>query len=356
MIRMKGGGSAPTHTTSSNVTSSLPEYAKPYFEEMLGRTMYETTRPYQSYPGQRQAYFDPYESMAQEGMAQMGMQGAPSQMGSATDIATQIGYQPTGQGRDIAGQYRPEMQRTSYYGGSAADPSLVGSYMNPYQQNVTDVQKREAIRDSEIQGKQMAGQAAQSGGLGGYREAIMQSERQRNLNQNLGDMQAKGGLAAYQQGMQGLESDRRSRQIEDERRMMSRQQNAGLQGERAKFGFQGLGQDMAMRGQNLDAARFLGDLAGKDQSMAYERLNNLSRAGGQRRDMYQSSLDRGYEDFARQRGYSAQQLALFNNLLQGLPVTPNQTQSMYGGPSANNQALGGLLGGAGILGQLAGNR
>tara|TARA_R110000744_G_scaffold159892_1_gene276001 strand:- start:224 stop:1285 length:1062 start_codon:yes stop_codon:yes gene_type:complete len=348
MIRMKGGGSQPTHTTSSNVTSNLPEYARPYFEEMLGRTMYETTRPYTPYSGQRKAYFDPYESMAQEGMAQMAMEGAPSQIGSATDIATQIGYQPTGQGRDIASQYRPAPQGTDYYGGSAADSSLVGSYMNPYQQGVTDIQKREAIRDSDIQGNQMAGKAAQSGGLGGYREAIMQSERQRNLNQNLGDIQARGGLAAYQQAMQGLEGDRRSRQVEDERRMMSRQQNADLMGERTKFGFQGLGQDMAMRGQSLDSARYLGDLAKADQSMAYERLKNMGLVGDQRRGMYQDSLDMGYEDFQRQRAYPSQQLNMFNAMLQGLPVDLNAQKSTFGGPSTAAQALGAGIGAAGI--------
>ena len=95
MIRMKGGGSTPTHSTSTVTQNNLPEYARPWFENLLGRTAYESTRPYTPYPGQRMAYFDPYESMAQEGTAQMGMQGAPSQIGSATDITTQVGYQPT---------------------------------------------------------------------------------------------------------------------------------------------------------------------------------------------------------------------------------------------------------------------
>ena len=59
MIRMKGGGSAPTQTTSTVTQNSLPEYARPWFENLLGRTAYESTRPYTPYPGQRMAYFDP---------------------------------------------------------------------------------------------------------------------------------------------------------------------------------------------------------------------------------------------------------------------------------------------------------
>jgi hypothetical protein len=354
MIRMKGGGGAPSMTRSTNVTSSLPEYARPYYEDLLGRATYETTRPYQPYPGQRMSYFDPYESMAQEGTAQLAVQGAPTQINSATDIATQVGYQPTGQGMDIARQYQPERQRTDYYGGSLADPSTINPYMNPYQQGVTDIQKRAAVRQSEIQGNDIAGQAAQAGGLGGYREAIMQSERQRNLNQSLNDMQAQGGLAGYEQAVRGVEADRRSRMEEDTRRMQSREQNAGLMQQRSQLGLAGLGQDMAMRDQSLKAAGMLGDLGKADQSMGLERLGALGGVGEIRRGMAQRSMDTGYEDYLRQRTYPYQQLNVFSQMLQGLPVTPDQTKAMYGGPSAGQQMLGAGIGGLGLYRSLRG--
>jgi hypothetical protein len=348
------GGSQPSTTRSEVVQSNLPEYARPYYEELLGRTLYETTQPYAPYPGQRLAYFDPYESLAQEGTAQLAVQGAPSQIGSATDIATQVGYQPTGQGMDIARSFQPEYQRSGYYGGSVANPYMVGRYMNPYQQQVVDITKREARRDSDIQANQLAGQAAQAGGLGGYREAIMQAERERNLGQRLDDIQAQGGLAAYQQAMQGIEADRRSRQIEDERRMLARQQNAALMEQRARLGLAGLGQDMAMRGQSLDAARMLADLGKADQAMALERLGALGGIGEIRRGMDQRSLDMGYEDFLRQKTYPVQQLNLFSQMLQGLPVSPEQTRSLYGGPTAMQQALGAGIGGLGLYRALRG--
>ena len=351
---MGKGSSSPSTQRSEVVQSNLPEYARPYYEDLLGRTTYESTRPYTPYPGQRMAYFDPYESLAQEGTAQLGLQGAPSQIGSATDIATQVGYQPTGQGIDIARQYQPQRQSTSYYGGSVADPSTVRAYMNPYQQNVTDIQKRAAVRQSRIQGNEIAGQAAQAGGLGGYREAIMQAERQRNLNQSLNDMQAQGNLAGYQQAMQGIEADRRSRMDEDTRRMQARQQNAALMQQRSQLGLAGLGQDMAMRDQSLRAAGMLSDLGKADQSMALERLGALGGVGEIRRGMAQRSMDTGYEDYLRQRSYPYQQLNLFSQMLQGLPVTPEQTRSIYGGPSAAQQALGAGIGGLGLYRSLRG--
>lgn len=351
---MGKGSSSPSTQRSEVVQSNLPEYARPYYEDLLGRTTYESTRPYTPYPGQRMAYFDPYESLAQEGTAQLGLQGAPSQICSATDIATQVGYQPTGQGIDIARQYQPQRQSTSYYGGSVADPSTVRAYMNPYQQNVTDIQKRAAVRQSKIQGNEIAGQAAQAGGLGGYREAIMQAERQRNLNQSLDDMQAQGNLAGYQQAMQGIEADRRSRMDEDTRRMQARQQNAELMRQRSDLGLAGLGQDMAMRDQSLRAAGMLSDLGKADQSMALERLGALGGVGEIRRGMAQRSMDTGYEDYLRQRSYPYQQLNLFSQMLQGLPVTPEQTRSIYGGPSAAQQALGAGIGGLGLYRSLRG--
>ena len=350
----RSGGSGTQRSEVTQTTSNLPEYARPYYEELLGRTMYETTRPYTPYPGQRMAYFDPYESMAQEGTAQMAVQGAPTQIGSATDIATQIGYQPTGQGVDIARGFQPPMQRTDYYGGSVANPYTVGAYMNPYQQQVTDIQKREARRQSQMQANQLAGQAAQSGGLGGYREAIMQAERQRNLNQQLDDIQAQGGLSAYQQAMQGIEADRRARMEEDARRMQARQQNAALMEQRARLGLAGLGQDLATRGQSLQAAGALANLGKADQAMALERLGALGGVGEIRRGMLQRSLDTGYEDYLRQRTYPYQQLNVFSQMLQGLPVTPEQTRALYGGPSAAQQALGAGIGGLGLYRALRG--
>jgi hypothetical protein len=47
--------------------------------------------------------------------------------------------------------------------------------------------------------------------LGGYREAIMQAERERNLGQQLGDIQTRGSQAAFQQAQQAFEADRAAR-------------------------------------------------------------------------------------------------------------------------------------------------
>ena len=94
--------------------------------------------------------------------------------------------------------------------GTIADPATLESYMSPYQQLVTDIEKREAQRQSDIQAADISQTAAQAGGLGGYREAIMQAERERNLGQQLADIQTRGSQAAFEQAQRAF-GDRAAR-------------------------------------------------------------------------------------------------------------------------------------------------
>ena len=422
-----GGGTQQVEQTTSN----LPEYARPYFEELLGRTAYESTRPYEAYPGQRIADFTPYEQMGMQGMYDMAGQGAPAQVGMASDISAQMGYQPSNMGVQLASGFQPQ-QVQSYYdpgqfqtgfesgrmspdyaarglqsqyqaGTIAADPETLQQYINPYQQLVTDIQKREAQKQSDIMGSQIEQQATQAGGLGGYREAIMQAERQRNLGEQLQDIQATGDQAAYQQALQAFDQDRAARAQEeqfrqqafgtteearqaqeqfqqqafqiqesarqeaarlglDERQaeelaqqraneflMQAQQFNVGSAQDQARLMLEGYGMDQATRGQQLDAARLLGQLGGQEQQMAIDRLLNLQAAGQIQRELGQRGMDMGYEDFLRQQAFPREQLGFFSQMLRGLPIQPGQTTTSFGAsPSAYQQALGAGIGGVGL--------
>ena len=79
------------------------------------------------------------------------------------------------------------------------------------------------------------------------------------------------------------------------------------------------------------------------------RIQALSGIGSQARALRQAGLDMGYEDFGRQRAYPQQQLGFFSNLLQGLPIQPQQTISTFQQhPGLFQQALGLGLGGLGL--------
>jgi hypothetical protein len=96
-------------------------------------------------------------------------------------------------------------------------------YMSPYQQNVTDIQKQEAVKDYSRQLPGMGAQASGAGAFGGTRHALVAAEGQRNLQNQLGGIQAAGSQNAYQNAQQQFNADQARRQ----QAQMSNQQ-AGL--------------------------------------------------------------------------------------------------------------------------------
>tara|TARA_R100000655_G_scaffold13156_2_gene29681 strand:+ start:1352 stop:2944 length:1593 start_codon:yes stop_codon:yes gene_type:complete len=255
--------SAPAAPTETRVTQTdLPEYVQPYFERLLKRGEAESNQPYTPYGGERISYFSPDELTSQamtRGYAQAGtpfeyqlasqrasMLGGPYGSGydagflgntydaqgygsgyqaglvdsgyQARDLGLDFGargLQSGYQARDAFSTYDP-LARDSQYRAGQLDQNYVPlsyeenleRFMSPYQQNVVDIQKREALRQSEMLGDKTADAATRSGGLGGYREAIMQAERERNLGQQLDDIQARGSQAAFQSAQQQLERER----------------------------------------------------------------------------------------------------------------------------------------------------
>jgi len=81
-------------------------------------------------------------------------------------------------------------------------------YMSPYMQEVVDRQKQAAVRDYARQLPSLKAAGVRSGASGGTREAILESEARRNLATQLGDIQAQGSQAAYQQAQAQYNADR----------------------------------------------------------------------------------------------------------------------------------------------------
>lgn len=309
-----GGGGGPQYTESTVTQQNLPEYAEPYYRDLLTRTGFETAVPYQSYQGSRLEYFTPAEQEALGRIQQLGVSGTSNELNQAGSVAANL--TSFGQGEQAAGLIDP---------GSLADPSTVSSYMSPYMQQVVDAQKREAIRDSDIRAQNLSLQAAGQGSLGGYREAIQQAEIDRNLLNRLDDIQAEGSQAAYESAISQFEADRGARQGAYDRLM--------------------------------SGAGTLADFDTTRQAQEYARLNALREAGAQERALLQAGLDIGYEDFIRQQAFPREQLAFYSQLLQGTPVAPGSVQAQYGsGPSSAQQLLGTGIGAVGLYNALGGNQ
>ena len=128
-------------------------------------------------------------------------------------------------------------------GQSFTNAGTAASYMSPYMQNVVDIQKREAARQSGIQGTQQQAQAVQAGAFGGGRDAIQRAERERNLGTQMNDIQAQGLQAAYQaaQGQYNTEQNKNLANINLMSSLGGTQQQieqAGLTAAQAQFELQ----------------------------------------------------------------------------------------------------------------------
>ena len=115
------------------------------------------------------------------------------------------------------------------------------------------------------------------------------------------------------------------------------------------LGLEGLSSDRAGQAQRLSAAELLSGFGGQQQQTDLQRLAALQSVGADRRNLMQTGLDTGYEDFLRQQTYGREQLGYLSNLLQGVPVTPGSTVSTFGRvPTAGQTLLGGGLGALGL--------
>jgi hypothetical protein len=165
-------------------------------------------------------------------------------------------------------------------------------------QNVVDTQQREARRASDIQRNQSQAQAVSQGAFGGSRQAIIEAERQRNLGTQLGDIQATGSQAAYQQAQQQFNAEQAARL-----QAQQANQQAGL-----TVGQQNLGANLGIQqlaaGQNLQA-----QLANQQQALEAQRLGEQSRQFGAGQGLTAAQLQAQYGLSAQQAEEASRQFA-----------------------------------------------
>jgi hypothetical protein len=295
------GSSAPDKTTQ---VSELPDWARPYAQETMGKASALASSPYQQYQGDRQAQFTPLQQQAYAGAEALG----PSQIGQqAQGIAGQAAQGALG----AQGQFNP--YQTGQFTGQTAQ-----NYMNPYMQNVVNSQMQEASRQSQIAGTQQQAQATQAGAFGGGRDAIMRAERERNLGTLQNDIMAKGTQQAYDQG-------RAQFNTENQLGEQSKQFGAGL-------GMQGYQ-------TALSGAGTMGTLGAQQFGQQSDAIKLQGSLGSQQQGQVQSILDQQYGDFQAQQKYPYQQLEFQSNMIRGTPS--GTTTSIYQpGPSTLAQVAG----------------
>jgi hypothetical protein len=299
--------------TLNQTQTSIPEYARPYVEDLLGQAQAVTdvnANPYMQYMGDRVAQFTPLQQQAFENAGLM--QTAP-QLGDATALAGQAGLGA------LNTQYT--------YAPSSFTSKDFNAISNPYMQSVVERQQQDAQRQADIARQAQNAQATRSGAFGGSGNLIANNQLNANLARQKGDIQAQGLNSAYNQAMQQYNTQY--------------QQNAQQQQYGAGLGLQGLQTAGTM-------ANTLGTLGNTqyNQNMGINQMQN--QMGGQQQQQLQNVLNNQYGDFLNYQNYPYKQLGFMSDMLRGLPLT-QQSTSIYGqAPSMMSQVAG--LGGAALTG------
>jgi hypothetical protein len=313
----------PTLQQIQQTQVTIPDYAKPYVEELLGNAQGLTDinqNPYMQYMRDRQAQFTPLQQQSFENAGLM--QTAP-QLGDATAMAGQAGLGA------LNTQYTFNPYEAQQFTGNN-----VQAYMSPYMQNVVERQQQDATRQAAIAGQAQQAQAARSGAFGGSGDYLMRGQAAGNLARQKGDIQAQGLQNAYQQAMGQFNQSQAQN-------LAGQQLNAQQQQFGAGLGLQGLQ-------TALSGAKSLADIGNTQYGQNVGLLNIQNQFGGQQQQQMQNVLNAEYQDYLNAQNYPYKQLGFMSDMLRGLPLT-QQSSAMYGqAPSAVSQIAG--LGGAALTG------
>lgn len=282
--------------TNTSVTSSLtdvPTILQPYITAAGG-----VLPTAQKITGQT------YDQMYGNALNQAGLAGS-GRVASLSPMQTQVGTEL--QNMNVPGQFGQGTNAVNAGIGTLqgmTDPNQTQAFMSPYMQNVLDVNKQEALRDAQ---KQLVGAnlaSSRQGTYGGARNALMQSEADRNLQTNMAKIQATGMQSAFE--------DARKSQLA---------QAQGLNSAGSTLGALGTAQEAGQ----MDITKAQG---------AY---------GDLQRNVQQNQLDAQYQDLMNRQNQPLTNVETMNNLARGVPLTQTgQTTTQTTPPPSFASQLAGM--------------
>lgn len=270
MVNTGGTAASALPAAGGTSESTLSSWAGPYVTNMLGQAQAIANSPYQTYQGPMTAGESGLQNKVFEGLGNLSF---PGQLGQT--FSSSSAYQPptmganaytpgaigTGAGAGIAG-LNTGTTGTGATGSTTPPLGVASQYMNPYLQSVLNPQLDELRRTSQMNLQPGLAKLTQAGGFGGGRQAIMESEANRNLLQEQNKTIGQGYANAYDKGMGQFNTE------------------------------QGQGKDL---------------------------VNMLANAGAAQRGIEQEGVTADYNEFLNQRDYPMKQTQYLQSMLQGLP-------------------------------------
>jgi hypothetical protein len=272
----------------------------------LGNAQTLTSTPFQPYSGQMVAGFDPYQTQAQGGLADI----YNSQVGSAP-LSSAMGAT-----QGLTG-YAPQSVQAATMSAPQLSQANLSAYMNPYQSSVIDSTLADMARQQQIQSQANSTQATQAGAFGGSRSAVLQNLSDDSYDRSVASTLANLNQGNYSQAQAAAQSDLN-------RQMSANQANQGAAMQAAladqSAGLQGAG-------LNLNAAGSLANMSGQQLSQALQQAGALSSAGDAQQQNQQDQLNAAYQQWQLAQQYPIQMQELMNQTLGTIPMYGTTTSS-----------------------------
>ncbi len=276
-------------------TTEIPKQLAPYYEDILSKAqaLYNkrVEEGFKPYEGPTIAQFTPEQEATFAGIA--GLQGQVAPKFAEAEQLT----------RDAAARITGEQLQEA---------------MSPYQQAVTDIEKRESQKafEQNVLPKLRAAQVAQ-GSFGGTRGTLLEAQALADQQQQLADIQAKGSAAAFKDA------------------------RAALEAERTRMG---------------QGATQLANIAPAALKTGLAELGAQQTVGETKQRQAQTALDEAYRQFLQEKQEPYEAMQKYQAVVTGAPLTTTQfAPPPAPGPSLGQTLIGGLGTAAGLYGAFTGN-
>lgn len=250
--------------------SSLSPWVGDYLTDALGQGAAAANAPYQAYTGPLTA--------GASGLQQQAFAGA-------SDIA-QSTYKP------------------SQITGGLFDANAAAQYMNPYLQTSLNPQLAELQRQNTIANMTNSAQLSKAGAYGGSRQAVMNSENQRNMLDKTNQLVSQGYNTAYDKAMGQFNSDQ------------TRQMDAQKINENSRQ----YGQDFGLKA-----------------------IDKLSELGATQRGITSEGIAADKAQFEEERDWAYKMPQYMTGLVQGMPIGTTTSSVNQDNASLLNSSISGGL-------------
>ena len=289
---MGSSRSTPTSSTVQQVRQEYPAYFQPYLEDVLTGAQQQYQREYEPFPESRLVETPEKRTEALTALQDM-------------DLA-----------RMSQGVYNDAIAGTQAAGAGFPDTNLE-SYMNPYQQLVTDQLLRNATERRGVARKGIGDAAARSGAYGGSRQGVAEAMFDRDTQRELTDLEERSNMAAFQNALAASQADKQ---------------------------------------RQLASSAQLGQLGQAQQQALTSGIAGVEKAATAEQALAQQARDIALQDFRSQEGFDTQKLAEYSAIIRGATPPANQfIDKTTSTPQSGLQQLGGLAAiGAGLFGKAKG--